>query len=62
MIRNGADRQTDRKTDRYGNSMTETTPNNKLLSLIIEKQNLTVANGTDKCKGVITRKRFIKTL
>ena len=40
----------------------EITPNNKLLSLIIEKLNLTVANGTDKCKGFITRNRFISLL
>ena len=39
----------------------EITPNGKLLALIIERQNLTVANGTNKCKGVITRKRVTKT-
>ena len=39
----------------------EITPNGKLLALIIERQNLTVANGTNKCKGVITRKRITKT-
>ena len=39
----------------------EITPNGKLLALIIERQNLTVAKGTNKCKGVITRKRVTKT-
>ena len=33
------------------------TPNGALLSGIIERQNLTVGNGSDKCEGVITRKR-----
>ena len=33
------------------------TPNGKLLALVIERQNLIVANGTAKCEGVITRRR-----
>ena len=28
---------------------------------MIDRQNLTVANGTDKCKGVITRRRVTQT-
>ena len=39
----------------------EITPNGKLLALVIDRQNLTVANGTDKCKGVITRRRVTQT-
>ena len=35
-------------------------PNGVLLSDIIERHNLTVGNGSDKCKGTITRKRTIR--
>ena len=38
----------------------EITPNGKLLAGIIERQNITVANGSEKCKGAITRKRVTK--
>ena len=36
------------------------TPNGSLLGGIIERQNLIVGNGSDKCQGVITRKRVTK--
>ena len=36
------------------------TPNGSLLAGIIERQNLIVGNGSDKCQGVITRKRVTK--
>ena len=35
-------------------------PNGSILAGIIERHNLTVANGSDKCKGIITRKRITK--
>ena len=38
----------------------EMTPNGKILSEIIERQQLIVVNGSTKCKGVITRKRRAK--
>ena len=36
-------------------------PNGVLLSDILERQNLTLGNGSDKCKGTIMRKRTIRT-
>jgi hypothetical protein len=36
------------------------TPNGSLLAGIIERQNLIVGNGSDKCQRVITRKRVTK--
>ena len=35
----------------------ETSNNGKLLLEMVERQNLSVANTLDKCKGVITRER-----
>ena len=36
------------------------TPNDELLSAIVERNNLIVANSSDKCSGTITRKRVTK--
>ena len=38
----------------------EMTPNGELLAAIVERHNLIVANGSDKCSGTITRKRVTK--
>jgi hypothetical protein len=35
-------------------------PNGTILAEIIERHSLTVANGSDKCRGTITRKRVTK--
>ena len=36
------------------------TPNGALLAGIIERRELIIGNGSDKCTGTITRKRVIK--
>ena len=38
----------------------EATPNGKILSQIIERQDLVVVNGSSKCSGLITRRRRAK--
>ena len=38
----------------------EISSNGTILASIIERQNLIVANGSDKCSGAITRKRVTK--